>query len=198
MDNKKQKQTSIESKSTKLKEELNSIQSSFPNIIDKENSQIKKKCKCPELLRRKCKLNFDDDLHYHIKKKFTKNILLSEKDEKIILISNNEYIKNNKETKEEKSSNKLPYINTTKNKMKIDSRAHSQNNVNNEEKHDNDNIKDILNEISEISADLELFEMEKRKRKMMKLIELMADKLDNNITNPNELIDLFKFNKKMV
>ena len=31
---------------------------------------------------------------------------------------------------------------------------------------------------------------------MMKLIELMSDKLDNNITNPNELIDLFMFNKK--
>ena len=33
---------------------------------------------------------------------------------------------------------------------------------------------------------------------MMKLIELMADKLDNNITNPNELINLFNLNKKIV
>ena len=72
----------------------------------------------------------------------------------------------------------------------------SKTNLNNEEIDEDNNIKDILNEISEISADLELFEMEKRKRKMMKLIELMADKLDNNITNPNELIDLFMFNKK--
>ena len=197
MDNKKQK-TSLEKKSTKLKEELNSIQSSFTGIIDKENSQIKKKYKCPELLRRKCKLNFDEDLPYHIKKKFTKNILLSEKDDKIVLISNNEYIKNNKETKEEKSSNKLPSVNTSKNKIKIDSKSHLQNNTNNEETKDNCNLKDILNEISEISADLELFEMEKRKRKMMKLIELMADKLDNNITNPNELINLFNLNKKIV
>ena len=197
MDNKKQK-TSLETKSTKLKEELNSIQSSFTGIIDKENSQIKKKYKCPELLRRKCKLNFDEDLPYHIKKKFTKNILLSEKDDKIVLISNNEYIKNNKENKEEKSSNKLPTVNTTKNKIKVDSKSHLQNNSNNEETKDNCNIKDILNEISEISADLELFEMEKRKRKMMKLIELMADKLDNNITNPNELINLFMLNKKIV
>ena len=197
MDNKKQK-TSLETKSTKLKEELNSIQSSFTGIIDKENSQIKKKYKCPELLRRKCKLNFDEDLPYHIKKKFTKNILLSEKDDKIVLISNNEYIKNNKENKEEKSSNKLPTVNTTKNKIKVDSKSHLQNNINNEETKDNCNLKDILNEISEISADLELFEMEKRKRKMMKLIELMADKLDNNITNPNELINLFMLNKKIV
>ena len=197
MDNKKQK-TSLETKSTKLKEELNSIQSSFTGIIDKENSQIKKKYKCPELLRRKCKLNFDEDLPYHIRKKFTKSILLSEKDDKIVLISNNEYIKNNKENKEEKSSNKLPTVNTTKNKIKVDSKSHLQNNSNNEETKDNCNIKDILNEISEISADLELFEMEKRKRKMMKLIELMADKLDNNITNPNELINLFMLNKKIV
>ena len=197
MENKKQK-TPLETKSTKLKEELNSIQSSFTGIIDKENSQIKKKYKCPELLKRKCKYNFDEDLPYHIRKKFTKNILLSEKDDKIVLISNNEYIRNNKETKEEKSSNKLPSVNTSKNKLKVDSKSHSQNNLNNEEIHDNNNIKDILNEISEISADLELFEMEKRKRKMMKLIELMADKLDNNITNPKELIDLFTLNKKMV
>ena len=197
MDNKKPK-TSLETKSSKLKEELNSIQSSFTGIIDKQNSQIKKKYKCPELLKRKYKLNFDDDLPYHIKKKFTKNILLSEKDDKIVLISNNEYIKNNKETKEEKSSNKLPSVNTSKNKIKIDSKYHLQNNTNNEETKDNCNIKDILNEISEISADLELFEMEKRKRKMMKLIELMADKLDNNITNPNELINLFMLNKKNV
>ena len=197
MDNKKQK-TSLETKSTKSNLELNSIQSSFTGIIDKENSQIKKKYKCPELLRRKCKLNFDEDLPYHIRKKFTKSILLSEKDDKIVLISNNEYIKNNKETKEEKSSNKLPSVNTSKNKIKIDSKSHLQNNTNNEETKDNCNIKDILNEISEISADLELFEMEKRKRKMMKLIELMADKLDNNITNPNELINLFNLNKKIV
>ena len=197
MDNKKQK-TSLETKSIKSNLELNSIQSSFTGIIDKENSQIKKKYKCPELLRRKCKLNFDEDLPYHIRKKFTKSILLSEKDDKIVLISNNEYIKNNKETKEEKSSNKLPSVNTSKNKIKIDSKSHLQNNTNNEETKDNCNLKDILNEISEISADLELFEMEKRKRKMMKLIELMADKLDNNITNPNELINLFNLNKKIV
>ena len=168
----------------------NNLQFSFDEN-KKDNNQIKKKCKCPELLKRKIKLNFDKDLPYHIKKKFTKNILLNEKNDKIVLISNNEYNKHNKPQKEEKSNNKLPQINTTKNKIKIDTKT----NLNNEE-NDEDNIKDILNEISEISADLELFEMEKGKRKMMKLIELMADKLDNNITNPNELINLFMFDKK--
>ena len=164
------------------------------SLMDKngDNNLIKKKYKCPELLQRKTKLNFDKDLPYHIKKKFTKNILLSEKDDKIVLISTNEYIKNNKPPKEEKSNNKLPQVTSTKNKIKVDSKT----NTNVEEVQDNNNLKDILCEISEISADLELFEMEKRKRKMMKLIEVMADKLDNNITNPNQLIDLYSFNKK--
>ena len=169
----------------------NNLQFSFDEN-KKDNNHIKKKYKCPELLKKKYKLNFDKDLPYHIKKKFTKNILLSEKNDKIVLISNNEYNKHNKLPKEDKSNNKLPQINTTKNKIKVDAKT----NVNNEENNEDNNIKDILNEISEISADLELFEMEKRKRKMMKLIELMADKLDNNITNPNELIDLFMFDKK--
>ena len=164
------------------------------SLMDKNgnNNIIKKKCKCPELLHRKTKHNFDEDLPYHIKKKFTKNILLSEKDDKIVLISTNEYNKHNKPPKEEKSNNKLPQVTSTKNKIKIDSKI----NINAEEVDNENNLKDILCEISEISADLELFEMEKRKRKMMKLIELMADRLDNNIASPNELIDLYTFNKK--
>ena len=56
----------------------------------------------------------------------------------------------------------------------------SKNNINGEEIKEENNLKDILDEISEITADLELFEMERRKRKIMKLIELMADQFDNN------------------
>ena len=189
MESKTQKNEKSESNLLKLK---NNLQSSFiDKNKDKDNNLIKKNYKCPELLRRKCKLNFDEDLPYHIKKKFTKNILLNEKSDKIVLISDNEYNLQNKEQKEEKSNNKLPQINSAKNKLKVDSKT----NINIEENDEENNIKDILNEISEISADLELFEMEKRKRKMMKLIELMAEKLDNNITNPNELINLYMFNK---
>ena len=154
---------------------------------NKESSLIKKKCKCPELLRKKHKLNFDEDLPYHIKRKFTKNILLSEKNDKIILISKNEYLKNNtKPMKEEKSNNNLIQMNS-KNKIK-----------DGEEINEENNVKDILDEISEITADLELFEMERRKRKIMKLIELMADKLDNSLTNPSELLNLFMFDKKNI
>ena len=154
---------------------------------NKESSLIKKKCKCPELLRKKHKLNFDEDLPYHIKRKFTKNILLSEKNDKIILISKNEYLKNNtKPMKEEKSNNNLIQMNS-KNKVK-----------DGEEINEENNVKDILDEISEITADLELFEMERRKRKIMKLIELMADKLDNSLTNPTELLNLFMFDKKNI
>ena len=175
----------------KLLKMKNELQSSL-NQNNADNSQINKKYKCPELLRKKHKYNFDEDLPYHIKKKFTKNILLSEKSDKIVLISQNEYDKHNKPPKEDNSNNKLPQINMPKNKLKVD----SKNNINGEEVKEDSDIKDILNEISEISADLELFEMEKRKRKMMKLMELMADKLDNNITNPDELIDLLIFGKK--
>ena len=74
----------------------------------------------------------------------------------------------------------------------------SKSNLNGEEMNEDYNVKDILNEISEITADLELFEMERRKRKIMKLIELMADKLDNNLTNPDELLNLFMFDKKNI
>ena len=176
----------IEPKLSKLKADL----SYFEKI--KNNSSTKKKCKCPELLRKKHKLNFDEDLPYHIKRKFTKNILLSEKNDKIILISKNEYIKNNnKPIKEDKSTNNLIQVNS-KNKIKENSKS----NINGEEIKEDNNVKDILNEISEITANLELFEMERRKRKIMKLIELMADKLDNNLTNPEELINLFLFDKK--
>ena len=170
---------------------------SYNNEKNKDNLLIQKKCKCPELLRKKHKLNFDEDLPYHIKKKFTKNILLSEKNDKIILISKNEYIKNTKPPKEDKSTSNLIQINS-KNKLKEITKSHSQNNLSIEELNEDSNVKDILNEISEITADLELFEMERRKRKIMKLIELMADKLDNNLTNPNELLNLFMLDKKHI
>ena len=152
-----------------------------------ENSFLKKKCKCPELLRKKHKLNFDEDLTYHVKRKFTKNILLSEKNDKIILISKDEYIKaNNKPIKEEKSTSNLLQMNS-KNKIK-----------DGEETKEENNLKDLLDEISEITADLELFEMERRKRKIMKLIELMAEQFDNNLINPDELLNLFILDEKNI
>ena len=180
----------IETKLSKLKSDL---QNSYYEK-NKENSSIKKKCKCPELLKKKHKLNFDEDLPYHIKRKFTKNILLSEKNDKIILISKNEYLKNNNsQKKEDKSNNNLVQVNS-KTKLKEASKS----NLNGEENNEDYNVKDILNEISEITADLELFEMERRKRKIMKLIELMADKLDNNLTISDELLNLFMFDKKNI
>ena len=127
MDIKNQKPNISESKMSKLK---NDLQSQFSEKNKDNTNIIKKKCKCPELLRKKCKLNFNEDLPYHIKKKFTKNILLTEKNDKIVLISKDEYDKNSKPTKEEKSSNKLPVVNSTKNKAKIDSKSHSQGGIN--------------------------------------------------------------------
>ena len=119
---------------------------------------------------------------------------MNEKNDKIILISKNEYLKNNNPPpKDEKSSNKLPQV-SSKNKLKEGSKT----NINAEDINEEKNVKDILNEISEITADLELFEMENRKRKMMKLIELVSDRLDNNMTNPEELINLFLFKKQSI
>ena len=180
-----------DSKLSKLKTDL---QLSFGEKYNKDTLHIKKKCKCPELLRKKYKMNFNEDLPYHIKKKFTKSLLLNEKNDKIILISKSEYLKNNNPPpKDEKSSNKLPQV-SSKNKLKEGSKT----NLNAEDINEEKNVKDILNEISEITADLELFEMENRKRKMMKLIELVSDRLDNNMTNPEELINLFLFKKQSI
>jgi len=179
---KNQKQT-LSPKLSKLKTNLQ-FSSSEKNS---ENSFLKKKYKCPELLRKKHKLNFNEGLPYHLKKKFTKNILLSEKNDKIILISKDEYIKaNNKPIKEEKSTSNLLQMNS-KNKIK-----------DGEETKEENNLKDLLDEISEITADLELFEMERRKRKIMKLIELMAEQFDNNLINPDELLNLFILDEKNI
>ena len=179
---KNQKQT-LSPKLSKLKTNLQ-FSSSEKNS---ENSFLKKKYKCPELLRKKHKLNFNEGLPYHLKKKFTKNILLSQKNDKIILISKYEYIKaNNKPIKEEKSTSNLLQINS-KNKIK-----------DGEETKEENNLKDLLDEISEITADLELFEMERRKRKIMKLIELMAEQFDNNLINPDELLNLFILDEKNI
>ena len=193
MDNKNQKYQT-DSKLSKLQSDIKF----FSSEKNKDNSINKKKCKCPELqvLRKKRKLNFNENLPYHIKKKFTQNVLLNEKNDKIILISQNEYIKAMTPVKEDKSSNNLPQT-SSKIKNKEINKSHSTNNLN-EEIVEDSNLKDILNEISEITADLELFEMERRKRKIMKLIEVMADKLDNNMINQDQLSNLHMFDKKII
>ena len=193
MDNKNQKYQT-DSKLSKLQSDIKF----FSSEENKDNSINKKKCKCPELqvLRKKRKLNFNENLPYHIKKKFTQNVLLNEKNDKIILISQNEYIKAMTPVKEDKSSNNLPQT-SSKIKNKEINKSHSTNNLN-EEIVEASNLKDILNEISEITADLELFEMERRKRKIMKLIEVMADKLDNNMINQDQLSNLHMFDKKII
>ena len=189
----------------KLSSEYKNNQQKSKNIMEKEfnanNSKKEKKLlKCPELLCKKYKRNFEDDIPYHIKKKFTTNALLNDGNEEIVLFSKNEFYNGNNTTKQIKEDKiKSANASTTKVKSKNEPQNNSalNSNMNLEETDDPKVMKDILIEISEISADLELFEMERRKRRMMKLIELMADQLDNSITNPNELTDLFFFNKKI-
>ena len=189
----------------KMSSENKNNQQKSKNIMEKEfninNSKKEKKlCKCPELLCKKYKRNFEDDIPYHIKKKFTSNALLNDGNDEIVLFSKSEFYNENnntKQIKEEKIKSANASTTKTKSKNELQNNGVLSSCMNLEEADDPKMIKDILIEISEISADLELFEMERRKRRMMKLIELMADQLDNNITNPNELTDLFFFNKKM-
>ena len=189
----------------KMSSENKNNQQKSKNIMEKEfninNSKKEKKlCKCPELLCKKYKRNFEDDIPYHIKKKFTSNALLNDGNDEIVLFSKSEFYNENnntKQIKEEKIKSANASTTKTKSKNELQNNGVLNSCMNLEEADDPKMIKDILIEISEISADLELFEMERRKRRMMKLIELMADQLDNNITNPNELTDLFFFNKKM-
>ena len=58
-------------------------------------------------------------------------------------------------------------------------------------------INDLLIEISEISREIELFAMERRKRRLMTLIEKMAEYIDEDSIDIEELTDLLFFGKKM-
>ncbi len=58
-------------------------------------------------------------------------------------------------------------------------------------------INDLLIEIAEISREIELFAMERRKRRLMTLIEKMAEYIDEDSIDIEELTDLLFFGKKM-
>ena len=58
-------------------------------------------------------------------------------------------------------------------------------------------INDLLIEIAEISREIELFAMERRKRRLMTLIEKMAEYIDEDSIGIDELTDLLFFGKKM-
>ena len=92
---------------------------------------------------------------YAIKQKLTLRLMDECFTDDLILISSK---KANEMKKEEKSAQE-PSNNTT-------------NPVSNTK---DDEITDLLNEISEIGSEVELFAMERRKRRMMKLIEKMAE-----------------------
>lgn len=66
---------------------------------------------------------------------------------------------------------------------------------NSSKKTNNDEIADILNEISEIGSELELFAMENRKRRMVKLLEKMAEYIDESSIDIDELTNEFFFGK---
>lgn len=54
-------------------------------------------------------------------------------------------------------------------------------------------IHDLLNEISEIESELELFAMENRKRRMIKLIEKMSEYIDEDTIDIEQMTNEFFF-----
>lgn len=56
-------------------------------------------------------------------------------------------------------------------------------------------VSDLLKEISNIDNELELFAMEGRKRKMVELIEKMAEYIDESTIDIDELTDIFFLGK---
>lgn len=54
-------------------------------------------------------------------------------------------------------------------------------------------IHDLLNEISEIESELELFAMENRKKRMIKLIEKMSEYIDENTIDIDQMTNEFFF-----
>ena len=93
----------------------------------------------------------------------------------------------------------LPQETQNKSKIKSDSQRNQTdifykiNNLNNEM-----SVGDIITEICELSSDLKLFQMEQRKREMMKLIEKMAENFENDDINPDNLVNMMIFGKEMI
>ena len=130
--------------------------------MNKENEENAK-----PLLNNKRKRN-QYTIPYAIKQKLTLRLLDECFTDDLILISSK---KANEKKKEEKPSQEQSNNNTTNPSS------------NNKE----DEITDLLNEISEIGSEVELFAMERRKRRMMKLIEKMAEYIDESQIDIEEL-----------
>lgn len=130
--------------------------------MNKENEKNAK-----PLLNNKRKRN-QYTIPYAIKQKLTLRLLDECFTDDLILISSK---KANEKKKEEKPSQEQSNNNTTNPSS------------NNKE----DEITDLLNEISEIGSEVELFAMERRKRRMMKLIEKMAEYIDESQIDIEEL-----------
>ncbi len=109
---------------------------------------------------------------YAIKQKLTLRLMDDCFTDDLILISSK---KANEMKKEEKSAQE-PSNNTTTNPVSNTK---------------DDEITDLLNEISEIGSEVELFAMERRKRRMMKLIEKMAEYIDESQIDIDELTNEF-------
>lgn len=167
---------------------MESVTKKCINMINKDNYINDKSISIypNSLLKRKRK--FENEV-LMIPNKIKKNISLK-------LIENglcNELVlfktKQNKGAENTNNSGNSPRSNN-QNKEKEEIKDSKNKNTEEEE------IKDLLNEISEIQATLDLFEMEKRKKKMIKMLELMADNIDENSIDIEQLTNEFFFGKK--
>ena len=109
---------------------------------------------------------------YAIKQKLTLRLMDECFTDDLILISSK---KANEMKKKEKSAQE-PSNNTTTNPVSNTK---------------DDEITDLLNEISEIGSEVELFAMERIKRRMMTLIEKMAEYIDESQIDIDELTNEF-------
>ena len=170
---------------------LNKLSNNENKLLLGKKREIKKTIFLPFQVKHNLTMGLLEDCFNH-------NLVLS-------LINNlNNNSNNNKSNKEKKEKNSEKEKN--ENNLKEDEKNNNNNNNNKEKSLNNETntkqnkleeINDLLVEISEINSEIELFAMERRKRRFMKLIEKMAEKIDDSSINVDELTDILFFGHKL-
>ena len=171
---------------------LNKLSNNGNKLLLGKKREIKKTIFLPFQVKHNLTMGLLDDCFNH-------NLVLS----LINNLNNNNNTNNNKSNKEKKEKNSEREKN--ENNLKEDekninnniSKEKSFNNEINTKQNKLEEINDLLVEISEINSEIELFAMERRKRRMMKLIEKMAENIDDNSINIDELTDILFFGHKL-
>lgn len=168
------------------------MNSDFVNTNWNNSISVPVKCKAYNdfLLRKKRKCSFHEIIIPHkLKEKLTVKLLNDVMPEELVLVKPQ---KNTNKEDNTKSNNQNTTTNNTSadNNNSKESKNKCEKEINPEKKQEEE-IKDILNEISEITSSLELFEMESRKKRMIKLLGIMADNIDEDAINTDDLTNEF-------